>query len=103
MRRDELFKVGARAVGKLRADGVYISFRDKRHFFRIFKGFGISTATLMSLRKKGCKKIVIVYKKDDGTQSIYTTYSNKFLEAGKVYRDGKHDYQRILPLEEFNK
>lgn len=88
-------------VGFIRADKTYITNRTKEHYFRIFKGFGISYPLLKILISKyGCKRIIIIY--DDGKQKekLITT-PERFIEYGKTYRDKQLDYQKILPIKDF--
>ena len=102
MNRKIMYK--GKLVGTLRQDGNYVSIRTKDHFFRKYKGFGLSARVLQEIKRKGCRKITVIYRRDDG-ESIYQTYPDKFYEEGIIYRDPKAsfaDYQRILPLTKFN-
>lgn len=98
-----IFKLKGKLIGTLKKDGVYVSFRTPEHYFRKYNGFGISTSILINLKRAGCKKILIIYQETPETQIKYSTYPNRFLEKGIIYKDGKRDYQRILPLTYFNK
>lgn len=96
-------KLGNRFTGILRRDKVYVSYRTPYHFFRKFKGFGVSTSILRKLSKEGCYKVLIIYQETENTQILYSAHPNKFLEKGIVWKDGRGDYQRILPLTEFKR
>ena len=102
MRRIE-FKIRNKVVGTYdRLTKTYTTLRNKHHYFIKFKGFGVSTEILLKLRKLGCNKIIIIYNKADGTQTVYQTYPEKFLTEGYIWTDGELDHQRILPTEKIN-
>jgi hypothetical protein len=97
-----IFKNGS-LIGLIRKDRVYISHRNKNHWFRKYNGFGISASVLEELRKYEVQLIKIVYTKTDKTQEVYITQLTNFYEKGIIYKDGFNDYQRILNIKEFKK
>lgn len=102
IQKEKNYNFKGRFLGKLRKDGVFVTHRSKKHFFRKFKGFGISTFILMNLYKHDCHKIVFVYSKEDGTKEIYESTPSTFLKSGKVWEDNG-DYQRIVPINKMDK
>ena len=94
----ETMTMGDRVTGKLREDGVYISYRTEKHFFRKYNGFGITTSLLMDLRRQGCKQVIIVYQQGSD-QILFKAHPDAILEHGQIYHYKGMDWQRILPLE----
>jgi anaerobic glycerol-3-phosphate dehydrogenase len=101
--QDKPIYLRKRLVGTLKASRTFVTHRNKEHFFRKYKGFGISAEVIKELKKYDCEIVKIVYTKIDNTQEIYIAPLNKFLESGVFYKNGLNDYQRILNINEFNK
>jgi ketol-acid reductoisomerase len=89
--------VKGRPVGILNEQRVFVTQRGTKHFFRIYKGYGISYSVLRQLRALDCQKIAILLKDSEQTQIYHATVQD-FLEKGYIYCF-KGDYQRILPTE----
>ncbi len=85
-------------VGELRKDRVFVTHRDESHIFRMYNGIGLSYSVIKNLKDFGCRKIIILLKRNDGSTEKLETYPDKFLDEGILYKDGAYDYQRILPL-----
>lgn len=90
-------------VGTLKDDRVYITHRNKNHFFRIYQGFGMSSSILEDLHKLNCRKIVIIYDRVDETQEIYESTPEQFIEEGIIWKDLDLDFQKILPISKLRK
>lgn len=95
-------KLGKKFIGAFRqGDRTYVSYRTPEHYFRKYKGFGISTSILKKLRKKGCRRIIIIYQETPEIQRQYKTVPDMFYQKGIIYKDKVADHQRILPLKHF--
>lgn len=100
-RNKPIYKYGS-LIGMIRTDRVYITFRNKDHWFKKYNGFGISFSVLDELKNYDVVLIKIIYTKQDNTQEVYITELNKFFEEGLVYCDNG-DFQRILNIKHFKK
>jgi len=92
--------MGGKVIGEVRGT-VYVTYRHFQHFFRKYKGFGISDAVLREIGKRGVDKIRIVYKGLGGRIRIYESTLRMWLMVSETYvfRDsGQEDVQRILPV-----
>ena len=76
----------------------YYSPREIEHIFRIFgDGFGMSEILLETLREKyKVEKIYIIFRGRKLKASV-----QQFFDFGKEWKDGKNDWQLILPLSDF--
>lgn len=88
-----------RLVGVLRDDGVFITHRDSKTFFRKFSGFGVSYNVLCRLRRLGCVNVRIVFF-NGFREVVYRSTVDDFIRLGVVFNDGL-DYQRVLPVGKF--
>ena len=84
---------------------IYHTIRKPEHFFRIFKGFGISVQILDSLKEKGIKEIHIRYLGKRGETNYYVSLENFILKSEKYsnVENGKIDSQRVLSIMKFDK
>lgn len=89
-------------VGILRDDKVFIGHRYPKHIFHKFNGLGMSVQLLLSLRRAGCKKIILLLHRESGIIEPYQATPEKFLEEGAYWCDRKADYQRILSFNQLN-
>jgi len=103
LEQDKQVIVRGKVVGTIRRDRVYVSHRNKNHYFKIFNGFGVSASVLDELRKYDVKKVIVIYTKVDGSQELWIANTNDFYEYGKIYKDVGNDYQRILNQEYWRK
>jgi hypothetical protein len=93
---------GGRSCGVLKADGTFVVFRTKTHYFIKYHGLAISASVLKNIKDKGCKVVKIIYEYADSSQMVMETYPDKFFELGEVYCDKQGDYQRVLRLDQIN-
>lgn len=77
----------------------FIAHRRPEHFFRIFKGFGLSCAILSQLRARGVEEVIFIYAREDGSQSAYACPVVTFYERGRKWTDRVADLQLVVPLE----
>lgn len=97
------YELKGKLVGILKDNRVYITHRNKNHFFRIFQGLGVSSYILEDLHKLNCRKIVIIYDRVDGTQEVYESTPEEFIDEGIVWKDLELDYQKIMPISKLRK
>lgn len=90
-----------KVVGILREDKTYISRRNEKHYFRKFQGFGISYSVIEKLLNMRCSKVIIIYEKNNKEEKYETSLFN-FINYGETWKDLEGDFQKILPLSEFN-
>jgi len=93
--------VSNKVAGKIKDDGTFFTYRTEKHFFRLFKGFGISWSVLERLKKYKVKKIIILYNKKNGDTHKLETTLGAWLKYSKIYLDKSNDWQRILPSKYF--
>ena len=75
-------------VGILKDNKEYLTYRNIKHFFIKYNGFGISTTILRELKDKGCERITVIY--DSGaTQKLYHAHPNIFYKYGTRYEHGE--------------
>ena len=83
-------------VGNL-IDGVYHTHR--KHFFRIFQGYGLSQYILVELKKNDCKIIRITYV-GIKEQKILESSLRDWLECKNTFNFEGNDLQTVLPERE---
>lgn len=76
----------------------FITQRRPEHFFRIFKGFGLSCAILSQLRRRGVREVIFIYTRVDGSQSVYACPLEAFYEGGHRWTDRQADAQLVVPV-----
>jgi hypothetical protein len=86
-----------RNVGNFREDRTFITYREEKHIFRIFKGLGMSYGLLKKLQNMRCKKIILILHKGESEEKLEAEPID-FLTYGHIYFD-KLDSQRVLPLD----
>lgn len=87
-----------------REEKVYVTERKKPFKFRQRLGFSISTGIFFKrLKPIGVKSIRVVWKKENGTTSVYITTLEKWLKEGEENFYGLSDKQLFLPFEKFDK
>lgn len=77
----------------------FITQRRPEHFFRIFKGFGLSCAILSQLRRRGVREVIFIYTRADGSQRAYSCPVELFYEKGHRWTDRQADAQLVVPVE----
>ena len=82
-------------LGRLN-DNIYVTFREPRHFFRIFNGFGISESVLRSL-PSDVDTLQFHYYKDKKT-TIYQTSVAKMITSNTWIDNG--DFQYVMDINE---
>ena len=92
-----------KVVGHLRQDRTFVTHRRPLHFFRKFQGFGLSYGVIRQLRSKGCLLICLIYKNNDGEDSIYFSTPETIIDKGIRWTDKEMDRQLILPVKEWQK
>ena len=116
LRRNKILKqnvevfIGKKLVGTIKKSQsglVYVTRRRHYdHFFRKFKGFGISKKIINILRDIGVKSIMIVYDTGEGEQ-LYISALYKWFEYAYEYEyileDGTKDPQLVLPVHHMTK
>ena len=90
-------------VGVINSNNEFVSIRRPEHFFRKYKGFGLSYSVIERLKKSNVEIVKILFQREDGTASLYVAYLNDFLEKGAYFKDQKYDFQRILELKHFRR
>lgn len=89
-----------RVVGKLRADGVFVTYREREHVFRIFNGVGVSVGVLRLLLRKRCRVIKFVVDREGrGHYEVYKVTPEKLLDEGEVWVDKEFDVQKVMSFE----
>jgi len=96
-----MFRHRGKQVGMLRDDGIYISYRTPKHYFRIYDGFGITISLLKALIEKGCSRIVIIYRKTPNLWVKYTAEPMDFMQYGITYQFEDIELQKVLPIKYF--
>lgn len=76
----------------------FVTHRRPEHFFRIFKGFGLSCAILSQLRHRGVEEVIFIYTRPDGSQSAYACPVAAFYEQGHRWTDREQDTQLVVPI-----
>jgi hypothetical protein len=93
--------VNGRNLGMLRLDNKFVTHRRERHFFRKFKGWGMSLDLLDKLADQGVEEIILIEHRDNGRQLMYKTTPSSWLKLGKRYKHVKFEEQSILPTKYF--
>ena len=88
-------------VGVINSNNEFVSVRLPEHFFRKFKGFGLSYSVIERLKQNNVSVVKIVFLRSDGSSTIYFADIDDFLKKGNYYRDNEHDFQRILSIQHF--
>lgn len=83
---------------------VYVTERKKPFKFRDRLGFSISKGIFSKmLQPIGVRSIRVIWKKYDGTTSVYISTVEKWLNEGQENFYGLSDVQLFLPIEKFDK
>ena len=90
-------------VGRITENNEFVKVCRKEHFFRKYAGFGISWDVLNDLRQKGIENIKIIFEDKQGIGKIYKTTVSAYLLHGRIVRNKKADFQRILELKYFTR
>jgi hypothetical protein len=90
-----------KVAGKIKDDGTFFTYRTEKHYFRKYKGFGLSWSVIEQLRKHKVTKIVILYNKDNGITKKLETTLETWLKHSQIYNNCSNDWQRILNLKYF--
>lgn len=96
-------KMNKKLLGVVRKDKTFMVFREeKKHFFRLFDGWGMNEELLKELNDAGMLKIEIHCS---DTKNIYITDMASFFNHGIPYKNPKKekDSQMILPKSFFVK
>ncbi|RLE44049.1 hypothetical protein DRJ19_01350 [Candidatus Woesearchaeota archaeon] len=99
----EFLHIHRKFAGVLKNNKDFVCHRHDRHLFKKFNGFGLSVSLLEELKKRNCKRVILIWHKSDGTEEALVTTPEMFFIKGKVWRNEDVDYQRILPLKEWRK
>lgn len=76
---------------------LFITYRKPHHFFRKYRGFGISKDLLEYLYNKGIRFIRIEY--DSGTETVvYETHIDTFLNS-PIEFNYQGDIQKVVPVD----
>lgn len=89
-------------IGTIFNKNMYKSWRKPEHFFRKYRGFGLSKWVLQELQESNVLDIFIYYTGKEGLK-IYYSPIEKWQKLGIlfVYKDGNDvDPQLILPVDE---
>jgi len=89
-------------VGKIVGD-TYITKRNKFiHYFKMFNGYAISLSILNFLKMRNVKRIVIIERKNDGSERLLKSELKTWFDKGMSYKftfpDGAFDFQLVLPV-----
>lgn len=72
----------------------------KEHYFRKYKGYGISVSILQYIKTKGVSNIILIEENKKG-ERIYRTTRREFFKKGIRHTDKQADRQLILPITEW--
>ena len=93
-----IFRANDRVVGEL-IGGTYHTVRDtKKHFFRMYQGYGISRNILEAAKSFGCIKIDVEEHGANGASHLISDIETWF-RKGRPY-SYEDDEQLILPVKE---
>jgi hypothetical protein len=98
---EEIF-LGSKNIGHTGNKKIYVTYKNKDHYFRIFQGFGLSEAVIKLLKEKDIELIQIIY---DGTKK-----RTKYLSALRQWEETLNEFtnkegeqedpQKVLPVKE---
>lgn len=80
---------------------VYVTHRRKEHFFKKFRGFGISISELEIAYEKRVHWVMFVYHRDDGSSIPYRVLLNDLHMMEEYDNDG--DVQKVVPIVDMEK
>ena len=98
------FYWGIRWIGRLSEDKKrFITHRFPGHFFIKHQGWGFNKELIDLLIKLKVEKIILIYKRKDGGETLYQTSPNKVRERGTLIKEKDFEEQYILNINEFEK
>ena len=77
----------------------YISHRKPEHYFRMYRGFGISNNIIERLNSEGITRVLIIYQGVQGTRFLISPLK-QWLESKKSYRNKDDDLQVFVSEED---
>ena len=93
-----------RNIGRLSEDKKrFITHRFPGHFFIKHQGWGFNKELIDLLIKLKVEKIILIYKRKDGGETLYQTTPNKVRERGTLIKEKDFEEQYILNINEFEK
>jgi len=93
-----------RNIGRLSEDKKrFITYRFPGHFFVKYQGWGFNRELIDLLIEQKVEKIVLIYKRKDGGETLYQTTPNRVKERGTLIKEKDFEEQYILNINEFEK
>lgn len=84
----------------------YITFRDKEHFFKKHRGFGLSADVIRRLKRLKVRKVIIIYSGAKG-EIEFRSDLEQWIRSKNEWiwwtDSGERDIQKILSVDEFDK
>lgn len=94
-------------VGVILGGVIYLTVRRKKHYFRIFKGFGLSIDVYNQLVENKVEYVIIDYYEDRIMSQRFLSQVNQWKLSSERYEnqilDGRADPQYVLPIDEMIK
>lgn len=95
----ERITFGSKVIGEIDYEKkCFVTFKNDRHYFRNFDGFGASIKLLDYLQEKGIDLFIVNFNNQD----FYWTEIASFIVKGKEWTDGDDDHQLILHISHWN-
>lgn len=91
--------INDKLIGLVKGNSLVV-FKKKNHFFKDFNGYAVNEQMLHIAMQKGCCRLKMIVKTDDG-ETLFDTNLNDWM-MGSVFVNmmmGGPERQRILPLE----
>lgn len=96
-----------KTIGKLTGyikDRKYLMYKNReRHYFKKYKGYGISKSILDILKQENIREVIIIEELKNGERRKIETTTEKFYTRGIRHKYKQADYQLILPETEFTR
>lgn len=84
-------------IGVIDSQHRLIAFKNYKMVFRQFNSLGFEETILSDLKNKGIKKILIIFKKEDKTEELFTTNIIDW-KFGRVWKDANYEVQRHISI-----
>jgi hypothetical protein len=97
--KEPMAKVNA---GIITDDWIFVTHRNPEHYFRNFRGFGISLYILEQLIARGIREIKVLYHGKKG-ERVYMVTPYNWKQKGKLYKHEDFEQQIILAETDFDK
>jgi len=95
--------LGKRRIGVLRKDNTFITWREDKHLFKHYRGFGINEEVLCRLSMAGCRRVCLIWRSKEGRERLFEAPPENLLSMGQSYILGQGkaaERQRVVTLKE---